>query len=132
MSVNLPLLSINKSIFMIEILVGLFLWLPVSSLKRNPKKRLIIAHPEIGGLGVESMFNENVIELGDDVEYIKETIDAVAILCTKQGYDCKDDVLTHFKMSLNQTTKIKSTEVMKLLCSWYKVAGFNPKICKIC
>jgi len=29
------------------------------------------------------MFNENVIELGDNKEYIKEAIDAVAILHVK-------------------------------------------------
>ena len=29
------------------------------------------------------MFNKNVIKLGDDVKYIKKTIDAMAILCAK-------------------------------------------------
>jgi len=32
---------------------------------------------------VESLFNKNVIKLGDDEEYIKEAIDAVAILYIK-------------------------------------------------
>jgi len=29
------------------------------------------------------MFNENVIELGDDMEYIEEAVSAVTILCIK-------------------------------------------------
>jgi len=51
------------------------------------------------------------------MEYIKEAIDAVAILYTKRGCNCKDNVLAYLKASLNQTTKIKLTEVMKLLRS---------------
>ena len=47
------------------------------------------------------MFNKNVIKLGDNIEYIKEAADAVTILYTKQGCNCKDDVLAHFKASLN-------------------------------
>ena len=53
------------------------------------------------------MFNKNVIKLGDDKEYIKEAIDAVVMLRAKQEYDCKDDILAHFKIFLNQTIKIK-------------------------
>jgi len=34
-------------------------------------------------LGVESIFNKNVIELGDNKEYIEEAINAVAILHVK-------------------------------------------------
>ena len=70
MSVDLPLLSINKSILIIKTLVGLSLWLPISSLKRNPRR----------GLRVELMFNKNIIKLGDNIEYIKEAVDAVVIL----------------------------------------------------
>ena len=29
------------------------------------------------------MFNENVIKLGDNVEYIKEAADTIVILCAK-------------------------------------------------
>jgi len=65
------------------------------------------------------------------MEYIKKTANTMVILCTKQKCDCKDNVPVYFKVSLNQITKIKPTEVMKLLCSWYKAAGFNPKICKV-
>jgi len=75
--------------------------LPISSLKRNPKRGLIVAYPEVEGLEVELMFNKNVIKLGDNKEYIKETIDTVAILRLKQGYNCKDDVLAYLKASLN-------------------------------
>jgi len=83
MSVDLPLSSINESILAAGTPVGLSLWLPVSSLKRNLKRGLTIAYLKVGGLGVKSMFNKNVIELGDDVEYIKEAADAMAILHTK-------------------------------------------------
>jgi len=63
------------------------------------------------------MFNKNVIKSGDDVEYIKKAADAIAILHTKQRCNCKDDMPVYFKTSLNQTIKIKSTEVIKLLHS---------------
>ena len=53
------------------------------------------------------MFNKNVIEPGDDKEYIEEAADAVAMLRVKQGCDYKDDVLAYLKASLNRTTKIK-------------------------
>jgi len=43
----------------------------------------MVAYPEVGGLGVESLFNKNIIKPGDDKEYIKEAADAVAILYTK-------------------------------------------------
>jgi len=101
MSVDSPLLSINKSILTAGTPVGSPPRLPVSSLRRNPRRGLIIAHPEVGGLGVELIFNKNVIKPGDNVEYIKEAIDAVAILRAKQGCDCKDDVLAYLKASLN-------------------------------
>ena len=83
MLVDSSLLFINESILVAGTLVGLFLQLPVSSLKRNPKRGLTIAHPEVGGLEVKSMFNENIIKLKDNVEYIKETADAVVIFCAK-------------------------------------------------
>jgi len=101
MLVDSPLLSINESILVAGTLVGSPPRLPVSSLRRNPRRGLIIAHPEVGGLGVELMFNKNVIKPGDDVEYIKEAIDAVAILRVKRGYNCKDNVLAYLKASLN-------------------------------
>ena len=83
MSVDLPLLSINKSILTARMPVSLPLQLPVFSLRRNLRRGLTVAHPEVGGLGVESMFNKNIIKLGDDKEYIKEAVDTVAILCVK-------------------------------------------------
>jgi len=45
----------------------------VSSLRRNLRR----------GLGVELIFNKNVIKLGDNIEYIKETIDTSVILHVK-------------------------------------------------
>jgi len=77
------------------------LWLPVSSLRRNPRRGLAVAYLEVEGLGVESLFNKNVIKLGDNEEYIKEAVDAMAILYTKRGYNCKDNVLAYLKASLN-------------------------------
>jgi len=63
------------------------------------------------------MFNKNVIKLGDNKEYIKEAVDTIAILRVKRGCNCKDNVPAYFKASLNRTTKIKLTKVIKLLCS---------------
>ena len=81
--VDLPLLSINKSIFITGTPASLFLWLLISSLRRNLRRGLIIAYPEVKGLGVELIFNKNVIEPGDNIEYIKEAVDAIAILRAK-------------------------------------------------
>jgi hypothetical protein len=67
----------------------------------------MVAYLEVEGLGVELMFNKNIIKLGDDKEYIKEAVDVIAILYTKQGYNYKDNILAYLKASLNQTTKIK-------------------------
>jgi len=117
MLVNSPLSSINESILVAGTPIGLPLWLLVSSLRRNPRRGLIVAYPEVGGLGVELMFNKNIIKPRDNKEYIKETVDVVAILRLKRGCNCKDNILAYFKASLNQTTKIKLTKVMKLLRS---------------
>ena len=86
----------------------------------------------MGGLGVELLFNKNVIKPGDNEEYIKEAVDAVAILHVKQGCNYKDNMLVYLKASLNQTTKIKPTKVMKLLRSWYRAASLNLEIYKVC
>jgi hypothetical protein len=43
----------------------------------------MVAYLEVGGLGVELLFNKNVIKLGDNKEYIKEAADAIAILRVK-------------------------------------------------
>jgi len=77
------LLSINKSIFTAKTPINLLLWLLIFFLKRNLKKGLIVAYLEVGGLGVELIFNKNVIKLGDNEEYIKEAINIVMILCVK-------------------------------------------------
>ena len=53
------------------------------------------------GLGVESLFNKNIIKPGDNKEYIKEAIDAMVILHAKQGYNYKDNILAYLKVSLN-------------------------------
>ena len=61
----------------------------------------MVTYLEVGGLGVELIFNKNVIKLGDNKEYIKEAIDAIAMLYVKQGCNYKDDVLAYLKVSLN-------------------------------
>jgi len=38
----------------------------ISSLRRNLRKRLIVTYLEVGGLGVELIFNKNVIKPGDN------------------------------------------------------------------
>ena len=43
----------------------------------------MVTYPEVGGLGVELIFNKDVLKLGDDIEYIKEAIDTIAILYIK-------------------------------------------------
>jgi hypothetical protein len=81
--VDLPLLSINESILAAGTPVSSPLRLLVSSLRRNLRRGLMVTYLEVGGLGVELMFNKNVIKLGDDKEYIKEAVDAVAMLRAK-------------------------------------------------
>ena len=73
----------------------------VSSLRRNLRRGLIVTYLEVGGLEVELIFNKNVIKLGDNIEYIKEAANTIAILCVKQGYNCKDNIPAYFKASLN-------------------------------
>ena len=43
----------------------------------------MVTYLEVGGLGVELIFNKNIIKLGDDKKYIKEAVDTIAILHTK-------------------------------------------------
>jgi hypothetical protein len=81
--VNSPLLSINKSIFIVKIPVGSPPRLLISSLRRNPRKGLIIAYLKVEGLEVKLIFNKNVIKPGDNIEYIKEAINTIAILRIK-------------------------------------------------
>jgi len=63
------------------------------------------------------MFNKNVIKPGDNKEYIKEAANTIAILRVKRGCNYKDNMPAYLKASLNQTTKIKLTKVIKLLRS---------------
>ena len=50
---------------------------------------------------MELIFNKDILKLGDNIEYIKEAIDAIAMLYIKQGYNYKDNVLAYLKISLN-------------------------------
>jgi len=43
----------------------------------------MVAYLEVGGLRVKLMFDENVIKLENNKEYIKEAVDTMAILCAK-------------------------------------------------
>jgi len=61
--------------------------LSIFFLKRYLRKKLIVVYPEVKGLKVEIIFNENVIKLGDNKEYIKEAVDFIVILCVKQRYN---------------------------------------------
>jgi hypothetical protein len=70
-------------------------------LRRNLRRGLIITYLEVGGLGVELIFNKNVIKLGDDVEYIKEAVDTIVVLYIKRGYNYKDNMPAYLKASLN-------------------------------
>ena len=47
------------------------------------------------------MFNKDVLKLGDNIEYIKEAIDAMAMLYIKRGCNYKGNVLAYLKTSLN-------------------------------
>ena len=96
-----PLLFINESILIARTPIGLPPRLPVFSSKRNLRRGLTVAHLEVKGLGVEAMFDENIIKLGDNEEYIKEAADAVVILYIKQECDYKDNILVYLKASLN-------------------------------
>ena len=55
------------------------LWLLVSSLRRNPKRGLTVTYLKVRGLKVKLIFNKNVIKLRDNIEYIKEAINTIAI-----------------------------------------------------
>ena len=61
----------------------------------------MVNYLEVGGLGVELIFNKNGIKLGDNKEYIKEAANTIAILRVKRGYNCKNNVLAYLKTSLN-------------------------------
>ena len=76
-----------------------------------------MTYPKVEGLGVELIFNKNVIKLRDNKEYIEEAVDTIVMLHVKRGYNYKDNVLVYLKASLNRTTKIKPTEIIKLLRS---------------
>jgi len=101
MSINLPLLSVNENILVARTPISSPLRLLVFSLKRNLRKRLMVAYLEVGKLKVELIFNKNVIKLGDNKEYIKEAVNTIVILRVKQRYNYKNDVPAYFKVSLN-------------------------------
>ena len=101
MLVDLPLLSINESILTAGTPVGSPPRLLVSSSRRNPRRGLTVTYLEVGGLGVELIFNKDILKPGDNIEYIKEATDAVAMLRAKRGCDYKGNMPAYLKTSLN-------------------------------
>ena len=79
----MPLLSINESILIARTPISSPPRLLVSSLRRNLRRGLIVTYLEVEGLGVELIFNKNVIKLEDNKEYIKEAANIIAILYIK-------------------------------------------------
>ena len=80
---DLPLLFINKNILIAKTPISLFPHLLISSLKRNLNVGFIITHLKIKGLGVQLIFNKNIIKPGNNKEYIKKATDIIIILYTK-------------------------------------------------
>jgi len=79
----LPLLFINKSIFIARTPISLPLYLLIFSLKQNPKRGFIVNYSAIKGLGIYSIFNKNIIKLKDNKKYIKKAINTIVMLCAK-------------------------------------------------
>ena len=63
--------------------ISLPLQLLLFSLRRNLRRGLIVTYLKVGGLEVELIFNKNVIKPGDNIEYIKEAVDTIAMLRVK-------------------------------------------------
>ena len=76
-------MSINESILTAGTPISSPPQLLVSSLRRNLRRGLIVTYPEVGGLGVELIFNKDILKLGDNIEYIKEAVDTIAMLRAK-------------------------------------------------
>ena len=43
----------------------------------------MVTYLEVGGLGIELIFNKNIIKLGDNKEYIKKAANIIVILRIK-------------------------------------------------
>ena len=43
----------------------------------------MVTYLEVEGLGVELIFNKDVLKIGDNIEYIKEAIDTIVMLYIK-------------------------------------------------
>jgi len=81
--VDLPLLFINESILTAGMPISSPLRLLISSLRRNPNIKFMVDHPKVERLGVQLIFNENVIKSGNNEEYIEEAVNIIVILCAK-------------------------------------------------
>ena len=77
------------------------LYLLVSSLRQNLNIGFTVNYLKVEGLGVQLIFNKNIIKLGDNKEYIKEAADTIVILYARQRYNCKANVPIYLKISLN-------------------------------
>ena len=63
--------------------ISLPLYLLIPSLRRNLRVGLTITYLEVEGLGIELMFNKNIIKPGDNKEYIEEAANTVVMLRVK-------------------------------------------------
>ena len=43
----------------------------------------MVTYLKVGGLGVELIFNKDVLKPGDNIEYIKEAVDTIVMLRIK-------------------------------------------------
>ena len=50
---------------------------------------------------MELIFNKDVLKPGDNIEYIKEAIDTIAMLFIKRGCNYKGNMPAYLKTSLN-------------------------------
>ena len=94
-------MSINESILIAGTPISSPPRLLVSSIRRNLRRGLTVTYLEVGGLGVELIFNKDVLKLGDNIEYIKEAADTIVILYIKRGYNYKGNMPAYLKTSLN-------------------------------
>ena len=63
--------------------IGLPLQLLVSLLRRNLRRGLTVTYLKVKRLGVELIFNKNIIKLENNIKYIKKAVDTIAILYIK-------------------------------------------------
>ena len=63
--------------------IGLPLQLLVFLLRRNLRRGLTVTYLKVKRLGVELIFNKNIIKLENNIKYIKKAVDTIVILYIK-------------------------------------------------